>query len=79
MTSFKKNPERHLQIINEFNMEFIIRSQTKSTVWYAISLNTKCCECKNHITICKYLLAVRMLMDGELQYLKSILPSQEPN
>ena len=77
VASFQKDPERHLQIIDEFNMEFMIRSQTKSEVWYALSLNTKCCECEDHVAICKHLLAVRMLMDGELQYLKRLLPSQE--
>ena len=77
VASFQKDPERHLQIINEFNMEFMVRSQTKSMVWYALSLNTECCECEDHVAICKHLLAVRMLINGELQYLKRLLPSQE--
>ena len=36
----KKDFGGHLQIIDEFNMEFMIRSQTDSTVWYALSLTT---------------------------------------
>ena len=31
VTSFQKDPERYLQIIDEFNMEFMVRSQTNST------------------------------------------------
>jgi hypothetical protein len=58
-------------------MGFMVWSQTKSTVWYVFSLNTECCECEDHVANCKHLLAIRMLINGELQYLKMLLPSQE--
>ena len=77
VASFKNDPETHLQIINEFNMKFMIRNQTKNTVWYALSLNTKCYECEYYIAVCKHLLAVWMLVDGESQYLKMLLSSQK--
>lgn len=46
-------------------------------MWYALSLNTECCECEDNVAICKHLLAVRMHINGELQYMKMLLPSQE--
>ena len=65
----KEDLRGHLQIIDECNMEFMIRSQTDSTNWYALSLNTKCCECKDRVGICKHLLAVQML----LEHLKNVM------
>ena len=73
----KEDIGEHLQIIDECNMEFIIRSQTNSTVSYALSLSTECCECEDRVAICKHLLAVRMLLDGQLQHLKKFLSSEE--
>ena len=55
----------------------MVRSQTKSTVWYAFSLNRECCECEENVAICKHLLAVRMFINEELQYMKRLSPSQE--
>ena len=72
---FKEDLGGHPQIIDEFNMEFIIRSQTHSTIWYALSLTTKCRECKDRVAICKHLLALRMLLDEQFQHLKKLLPS----
>lgn len=55
VTSFSKISGKTSPIHYEFNM---IRSQTKSIVWCAHSLNTKCYECKDDVAICKHLLTV---------------------
>ena len=58
-------------------MEFLVRSQTNPETWYAVNLSSECCECNDRVHICKYMLAVRMLLDRELKYLKILLLSNE--
>jgi hypothetical protein len=74
LESYKKDPERHLKLIDEFSMEFLMRSQTDSERWYVLSLNSECCECEDQAIPCKHLLALRQLIKEELQHLRRLLP-----
>lgn len=71
------NPSNNLHIIDDINMEFLIRSQTIHERWYALHVGTKCCEFEDKVFICKTLLAVRRLEEEEFTYLKHILPTKK--
>jgi hypothetical protein len=73
--SYKKDPEGHLNLIDEFSMEFLMKSQTDSERWYVLSLNSKCCECEDQAVPCKHLLALRQLIKEGLQHLRRLLPT----
>ena len=77
VTLLKENVRECLHIIDQCNMEFMTRSQTHSSVWYALFLNTQCCEYEDRIAICKHSSAIQMLLDEQLQHLKKLLPSIE--
>ena len=54
-----------------------INSQIIHEHWCPLNLGTECCECKDRVSICKYLLVVRKLMDKKITYLKRILSIEE--
>lgn len=56
---------------------FLIHSQTIHEPWYALKLDTKCCEDEDRISICKHLLDVRKLVEEEFISLKCMLHIEE--
>lgn len=66
------DPPSNLKIINDVGMKTLNYSQTIHEHWYAVNLNTKCCECEVRVCICKHLFA-RKLMDKEYTYLKGMM------
>lgn len=50
-----------------------IRSQIIHERWYASNLDIECCERDDRVSICKYLVVVRKLMDEKFTYMKHIL------
>ena len=75
--NYRNDPERYLQIIDPYSMEFLVRSQTNPKSWYAFNLNSECCECNDRVYICKHVLAVWILLNWELEHLKILLLSNE--
>lgn len=51
----KIDPPCNLKIIDDVGTKFFICSQTIHKHWYAMNLNTECCECEVRVSICKYL------------------------
>ena len=64
-------------IINAYSMKFLVQSQTKPNIWYALNLNFKCNKYINWVHICKHILVVYRLLDREFKYLKLVLLSNE--
>ena len=67
------DPPSNLEVINDVGIEFLIRSQTIHKRWYAVNLDTECCECEDRVSIYKHLFAVKKLVNEEFTYLKCIV------
>lgn len=59
----------YLEILDECNMEFLIRSQTSLNKWYTMNLSREWFECNNWGPICIHMLAVEIIVDDKFQYL----------
>lgn len=73
----KVDPLDNLHIINDVNMDFLIRSQTIHECWYALNLGIECCEYEDRVSICKHLLVVKKLVEVKFTYLKRMLHAKK--
>ena len=80
VSRYKKDWLSNLEIINECYMEFAMRSQSHARKWYILSLSREWYECDDYGPICKYMWALKMLVDEEFPHLLDLLPNvYEPN
>jgi hypothetical protein len=67
---YMTNPNAYLHVIDEGLLEFEMLSQTKEDKWYGLSLS-ECCDCLDHVSICKYMMALKTIVDQKFQHLIS--------
>jgi hypothetical protein len=77
MSRYKNDSNASLRVIDEASLEFEMLSQKKPRKWYGLNLNTECCDCLDRVAICKHIMALKTIVDEQLQYLKQLLPLRE--
>jgi hypothetical protein len=72
---YKQDRTSNFEIIDACHLEFALQSQTSANKWYIVNLSQEWCKCNDHGPICKYMWALKIIIEEEFQYLLDLLPS----
>lgn len=56
-------PHSHMQIDDEFSLDFMVRSEIKEDVWYNVNMSPKTCDCDDRAYICKHMIFVKKIVE----------------